>query len=40
MSHFLVMGAGKMGGVLAKDLIESDTQNRVTLVDIYHKIHH
>jgi lysine 6-dehydrogenase len=28
------MGAGKMGVVLAKDLVESDAQNRVTLVDI------
>jgi lysine 6-dehydrogenase len=34
MSHFLVLGAGKMGLVLAKDLIESSPQNRVTLVDI------
>jgi len=34
MSHFLVLGAGKMGIVLAKDLIESDSKNRVTLVDI------
>ena len=34
MSHFLVLGAGKMGLVLARDLIESSTQNRVTLVDI------
>lgn len=34
MSHFLVLGAGKMGIVLAKDLLESDAQNRVTLVDI------
>ena len=34
MSHFLVLGAGKMGVVLAKDLVESDTQNNVTLVDI------
>ena len=34
MSHFLVLGAGKMGIVLAKDLIESDAQNKVTLVDI------
>lgn len=33
MSHFLVLGAGKMGVVLAKDLIESDTDSRVTLVD-------
>lgn len=34
MSHFLVLGAGKMGTVLAKDLIESDSQNEVTLVDV------
>lgn len=34
MSHFLVMGAGKMGIVLAKDLIESNAQNEVTLIDI------
>ena len=34
MSHFLVLGAGKMGVVLAKDLIESSPQNRVTLVDL------
>lgn len=34
MSNFLVMGAGKMGVVLAKDLIDSDPQYRVTLVDI------
>ncbi len=34
MSSFLVMGAGKMGIVLAKDLIEADAQNTVTLVDI------
>jgi lysine 6-dehydrogenase len=34
MSHFLVLGAGKMGIVLAKDLLESDAQNQVTLVDI------
>jgi lysine 6-dehydrogenase len=34
MSHFLVLGAGKMGRVLAKDLIESSPQSRVTLVDI------
>jgi lysine 6-dehydrogenase len=34
MSLFLVLGAGKMGLVLAKDLLESDPQNRVTLVDI------
>lgn len=37
MSRFLVMGAGKMGIVLAKDLIESDNQNKVTLVDISSK---
>jgi len=34
MAHFLVMGAGKMGVVLAKDLIESDPECRVTLADI------
>jgi lysine 6-dehydrogenase len=34
MSHYLVLGAGKMGVVLANDLIESDARNRVTLVDI------
>jgi len=37
MSHFLVMGAGKMGTVLAKDLIESDSQNKVTLLDVNDK---
>jgi lysine 6-dehydrogenase len=37
MSRFLVMGAGKMGIVLAKDLIESDNRNKVTLVDINSK---
>jgi len=34
MAHYLVMGAGKMGVVLAKDLIESDPECQVTLVDI------
>jgi lysine 6-dehydrogenase len=34
MNHFLVLGAGKMGRVLAEDLIESSPQNSVTLVDI------
>lgn len=34
MSRFLVLGAGKMGLVLAKDLIESNLRNIVTLVDI------
>ena len=34
MSHYLVLGAGKMGVALAKDLIESSPQNIVTLVDI------
>jgi lysine 6-dehydrogenase len=34
MAFYLVMGAGKMGVVLAKDLIESDPECRVTLVDI------
>ena len=37
MSSFLVMGAGKMGIVLAKDLIKADAQNTVTLVDINSK---
>ena len=37
MSRYLVIGAGKMGIVLAKDLIESDNQNKVTLVDISSK---
>jgi lysine 6-dehydrogenase len=34
MSHFLVLGAGKMGLVLAKDLIESSPAHRVMMVDI------
>ncbi len=34
MSHFLVLGAGKMGLVLAKDLIESEPDFSVTLVDV------
>ncbi len=34
MVHYLVLGAGKMGIVLARDLITSDAKNRVTLVDI------
>ena len=34
MNRFLVLGAGKMGYVLAKDLIDSDEKNQVTLVDI------
>jgi len=34
MSHFLVLGAGKMGIVLAKGLIESNSKNKVTLMDI------
>ena len=34
MAHYLVMGAGKMGVVLAKDLIESDPECQVTLADI------
>ena len=34
MNHFLVLGCGKMGIVLAQDLIETNPQNRVTLVDI------
>jgi len=37
MSHFLVLGAGKMGVVLAKDLVEADDRNNVTLVDISSK---
>jgi len=37
MSHFLVLGAGKMGVVLAKDLVEADNRNKVTLVDISSK---
>ena len=34
MSRFLVLGAGKMGIVLAKDLIESIPKDQVTIVDI------
>ncbi len=34
MKKFLVLGAGKMGIVLAKDLVESESQNKVTVVDI------
>jgi lysine 6-dehydrogenase len=34
MAHYLVLGAGKMGAVLAKDLIESDPDCQVTLADI------
>ncbi|MFQ6109761.1 MAG: saccharopine dehydrogenase family protein [Candidatus Aminicenantales bacterium] len=34
MNQYLVLGAGKMGVVLARDLIESDEENRVTLADI------
>lgn len=34
MAHYLVMGAGKMGVVLAKDLIGSDPECQVTLADI------
>jgi lysine 6-dehydrogenase len=34
MAHYLVMGAGKMGIVLTKDLIEADPAGKVTLVDI------
>ncbi|MGB6340331.1 MAG: saccharopine dehydrogenase C-terminal domain-containing protein, partial [Candidatus Aminicenantaceae bacterium] len=34
MSHFLVLGAGKMGLVLAKDIIESEPDFSVTLVDV------
>jgi saccharopine dehydrogenase-like NADP-dependent oxidoreductase len=34
MSHYLVLGAGKMGIALARDLIESGPRNLVTLVDI------
>lgn len=35
MNNFLVLGAGKMGRVLAKNLIDSDEKNQVTLVDIH-----
>ncbi|MBN1224042.1 MAG: saccharopine dehydrogenase NADP-binding domain-containing protein [Candidatus Aminicenantes bacterium] len=34
MNHFLVLGAGKMGIVLANDLLDSGSDNKVTLVDI------
>lgn len=34
MAHYLVMGAGKMGVVLAKDLIASDPDCAVTLLDV------
>lgn len=34
MSHYLVLGAGKMGVALARDLIESSPDNIVTLIDI------
>lgn len=34
MNKYLVLGAGKMGMVLAKDLLESDPEGQVTLVDI------
>ena len=34
MNRFLVLGAGKMGLVLAKDLIESEPDFTVTLVDV------
>lgn len=34
MNKYLVLGAGKMGVVLAKDLLESDSNSTVTLVDI------
>ena len=34
MFNYLVLGAGKMGVILAKDLLESDKESRVTLVDI------
>jgi lysine 6-dehydrogenase len=33
MAHYLVLGAGRMGTVLAKDLIESCEENFVTLVN-------
>jgi len=33
MGNYLVLGAGKMGVVLARDLLESDVRNSVTLVD-------
>ena len=34
MNNFLVLGAGKMGVVLAKDLVESNRHCKVTLVDV------
>jgi lysine 6-dehydrogenase len=34
MNQFLVLGAGKMGAVLARDLVDSDENNQVTLADI------
>lgn len=34
MRHFVVLGAGKMGLVIAKDLIESESGHHVTLVDV------
>ena len=37
MGYYLVLGAGKMGLVLAKDLLDSDARNRVTLVDYENK---
>ncbi|UCC40537.1 MAG: saccharopine dehydrogenase NADP-binding domain-containing protein [Candidatus Aminicenantes bacterium] len=37
MSHFLVLGAGKMGVLLAKDLVEADSRSKVTLADINSK---
>jgi lysine 6-dehydrogenase len=41
MAHYLVMGAGKMGIVLAKDLIENDPECQVTLLDVdFEKLRH
>jgi len=34
MSHFLVLGAGKMGLVMAKDLIDSEPAFKISLVDV------
>ncbi len=33
MSDFLILGAGKMGGVIAQDLIENSPTHRVTIAD-------
>ena len=41
MANYLVMGAGKMGVVLAKDLIEIDHECTVTLMDVdFEKLRH